>query len=252
MRAPLLYTMIEIGRKEKDVKYYQAETHCHTSEVSPCSRIPAQYLAQGYAEAGYRYMIVTDHYHPIVLEKPEMHGKSWSERIDFFWSGYEAARRAMEETELVVLPAMEVALNIREDTGLGDDFLVYGVTREFLKDEPYLYRLDYQAFYKKMHENGFLVFQAHPYRYGLQPVEPICYDGIEMVNTHPRHFSRNALAVEFAAKHNLWVIGGSDAHGEEDIGRGGVMLPDGITGTQDFIQYYKENGSPELIVTFGA
>ena len=73
-----------------------------------------------------------------------------------------------------------------------------------------------------------------------------------MVNTHPRHFSRNALAVEFAAKHNLWVIGGSDAHGEEDIGRGGVMLPDGITGTQDFIQYYKENGSPELIVTFGA
>ncbi|MBC5648861.1 PHP domain-containing protein [Christensenella tenuis] len=234
------------------MKYYQAETHCHTSEVSPCSRIPAQYLAQGYAEAGYHYMIVTDHYHPVVLENPALHGKSWAERIDFFWSGYEAADRAAQGTDLLVLPAMEVALNIREESGLGDDFLVYGFSKEFLKDEPYLYRLDYQSFYKKMKENGFLVFQAHPYRYGLHPIEPVCYDGIEMVNTHPRHFSRNALAIDFAAKHNLWVIGGSDAHGEEDIGRGGVMLPDGIANTQDFVQYYRENGSPELIVTFGA
>ena len=233
------------------MKCYQAETHCHTSEVSPCSRIPAHYLVEGYLDAGYRYMFVTDHYHPVVLEHPSLDGKTWEERIDFFWSGYEAARKAAEGSGLLVLPAMEVALNIQPN-GLGDDFLIYGASKEFLKSEPYLYRLGYQDFYQKMHENGFLVFQAHPYRYGLHPVEPICYDGIEMVNTHPRHLSHNALAANFATEHGLWVIGGSDAHGEEDIGRGGVMLPDGIESAGDFIQYYKENGSPELIVTFGA
>lgn len=242
---------VRYGKKVGKVKYYQAETHCHTSEVSPCSRIPAKYLIKGYEDAGYRYVIVTDHYHPLVLENPALGESSWAERIDFFLSGYEAAKKAAEGTDIIVLGAMEVALNPRED-GIGDDFLVYGCDRDFLIDHPYLYKMDYQSFYKKLHENGALVFQAHPYRYGLKPVEPVCYDGIEMVNTHPRHFSHNALAIEFAAEHDLLVIGGSDAHGEEDIGRGGVMLPDGILTTQDFVQYYKENGSPELIVTFGA
>ncbi|MEG1473882.1 MAG: PHP domain-containing protein [Christensenella sp.] len=233
------------------MKYFQAETHCHTSEVSPCSRIPAQYLIDGYAEAGYKYVIITDHYHPAVLEKPKFKGTTWEQRVDYFWSGYEAAKRAAQATDIIVLPAMEVALNIRED-GLGDDFLVYGFDKDFLMAEPYLYRLDYQTFYKKMHAHGFLVFQAHPYRYGLHPVLPVCYDGIEMVNTHPRHFSRNKLAIEFAAEHNLLTIGGSDTHSEDDVGRGGVMLPAGIETISDFVQYYNENGSPELIVTFGA
>lgn len=233
------------------MKYYQAETHCHTSEVSPCSRIPAKYLIKGYEEAGYRYVIITDHYHPVVLENPALGEKTWEERIDHFLTGYEAAKKAAQGTDLVVLNAFEVVLNRGED-GIGNDFLVYGADRDFLLREPYLYKMDDQAFYKKMRENGLLVFQAHPYRYGLHPIEPICYDGIEMVNTHPRHFSHNALAVEFASRHDLLVIGGSDAHGEEDIGRGGVMLPDGIETTQDFVQYYRENGSPELIVTFGA
>ena len=48
------------------------------------------------------------------------------------------------------------------------------------------------------------------------------------------------------------MIGGSDAHSEEDVGRGGVMLPDGIHSAQEFVRFIRENGSPELIVTFGA
>ena len=234
------------------MKYYQAELHCHTKEVSPCSRIPAKYLINGYQEAGYRYVFTIDHYHPEVFEVPKLKRKSWKEKIDYFWNGYEHALKAAEGTGITVLPGMEVALGIDQESGLGSDFLVYGFTREFLYDEPYLYRFSFQDFYRKMHENGFLVFQAHPYRYGLTPVEPVCYDGIEIVNTHPRHFSRNKLAIEFAAEHDLLMIGGSDAHSEEDVGRGGVMLPDGIHSAQEFVRFIRENGSPELIVTFGA
>lgn len=247
----VLYYYIKCAERGKAVKVYQAETHCHTSPVSPCSRISPQHLIAAYEDAGYRYVIVTDHYHPVVLENPALKGKTWEERVDFFWSGYEAARAAAGK-KTVVLPGMEVALGISRETGIGNDFLVYGFDREFLLREPYLYRLGFAEFYRKMHENDLLVFQAHPYRYGLKPVEPVCYDGIEMVNTHPRHKSRNALAVDFAQAHHLWVIGGSDAHAEEDVGRGGVMLPAGIGSTRDLVQYYKENGSPELIVTFGA
>lgn len=234
------------------MKYYQAETHCHSAEVSPCSRIPAQYLVREYDEAGYRYVFLTDHYHPNVLERPELAGSSWEQKIDHLLSGYEKARACAQGTGVLVLLGMEVVLNRNEETGIGDDFLVYGFDKDFLVDNPYLYDLSYTEFYDRIKANGLLTFQAHPYRYGLKPAEPVCYDGIEAVNTHPRHASRNAMAIDFVARHDLYIIGGSDAHAEEDVGRGGVMLPDGIETSMDFVQFYRENGSPELIVTFGA
>ena len=234
------------------MKYYQAEMHCHTMEVSPCSRIPAAYLVREYVAAGYRYVFITDHYHPAVFEAWRMSGEPWEKCVDYFLSGFEAARKAAEGREIEILLGMEICLGIDPETKLGSDFLVYGFDREFLIAHPYLYRLSFREFYELMHENGFLVFQAHPYRYHLKPIEPICYDGIEIVNTHPRHKSHNQRAIRFAMEHGLYVIGGSDAHADEDIGRGGVMLPEGICTPMDLVEFYRRNGSPELIVTFGA
>ncbi|MGI6153496.1 MAG: PHP domain-containing protein [Christensenellaceae bacterium] len=231
---------------------YQAELHCHTSEVSRCSRIPAKHLVEGYLAAGYKYMFVTDHYHPNVLESFTMRSKPWEQRIDHFLEGYYRALSYARGTGLKVLLGMEVSLHIDERSGIGNDFLVFGFDEEFLRQYPYLYNMDYDAFYEFLHKNGLLVFQAHPYRYGMHPVEPICYDGIEVINTNSHHLSHNAMAVRFALKNNIYLIGGSDTHSEEDIGRGGVLLPGGIETPADFVQYIRENGSPELVVTFGA
>ena len=75
------------------MKYYQAEMHCHTSEVSPCSCISANQIVDGYEAAGYRYLFITDHYHPSVLDSPEMSGLPWEKRVRHMMSGYEAAKR---------------------------------------------------------------------------------------------------------------------------------------------------------------
>ena len=56
--------------------------------------------------------------------------------------------------------------------------------------------------------------------------------------------------MKYAYEHGLYVIAGSDTHAEEDIARGGVMLPAGIESGADLVQYYRENGSPEIIITF--
>jgi predicted metal-dependent phosphoesterase TrpH len=234
------------------MKYYQAEMHCHTAEVSPCSRVPAEAMVQGYLDAGYRYAFITDHYHPAVLESAGMQGKSWEQRIDHLLSGYGKARRLSEGTKLHVLLGTEVVLNRDEKTGIGNDFLVYGFDRDFLLEHPYLNRMSCPEFCALMRENGFLTFHAHPYRDGHSPAQPVCYDGVEIVNTHPRHVSHNRKAVAFALEHRLYTISGSDAHAPEDIGRGGVLLPGGIETPMDFVQYVREHGSPELIVTFGA
>lgn len=226
---------------------HPAETHCHTKETGPCSLIPAEYLVKEYLSEHYRYLFITDHMHEVNFEADVYKGWSWEALVDRYLSGYRAAKKAAEGTDLIVMLGMEVTLKGKSPI----DFLVYGEDEQFIYDHPFLYDTDYESFYKLVRQNGFLSFEAHPYRYGGEPVQPICYDGIEIFNAHPRHLSRNQKAVQFAREKELYVISGSDAHAEEDIARGGVMLPDGIESGADFVRYIKEHGSPELIITFG-
>jgi predicted metal-dependent phosphoesterase TrpH len=225
---------------------HPAETHCHTSQASPCGTVPAEYMVKEYLSEHYRYLFITDHMHEVCFETDELKGKSWEELADRFLSGYRTAKKAAEGTDLIVMLGMEVTLKGKSPI----DFLVYGEDEQFIYDHPFLYDTDFESFNRLVHENGFLSFQAHPYRYGGEPVQPVCYDGIEIFNAHPRHLSRNQKAVQFAREKGLYVISGSDAHAEEDIARGGVMLPDGIESGADFVCYIKEHGSPELIITF--
>lgn len=102
-----------------------------------------------------------------------------------------------------------------------------------------------------MHENGFLVFQAHPYRSGLSPENPAYIDGIEIVNAQPRNRSHNPLALKFAAKHDVMIIAGGDVHMANDIGRAGIMVPEMVDSVEDFIAFYREVRTPELIITCG-
>jgi hypothetical protein len=74
---------------------------------------------------------------------------------------------------------------------------------------------------------------------------------MEIVNSQPRHESRNKLALKFAFEHDKMIIAGGDVHMEGDIGRGGIMLPQSINSESDFIEYYKNIKRPELIVTYG-
>ncbi len=238
------------------MKYFQTETHCHTMEVSPCSRVSAKILVEEYIRSDYKYVFITDHYHPEIMESANMANKTWEERINHYLTGYRIAKKEAEGSRTEILLGMEITFNISFNAEfneiLGDDFLVFGFDEKFLLENEYLYKMECTEFHEFAKANNLLVFQAHPYRYGRSPVKPICYDGIEIVNTHPRHRSHNLQAYQYAVENGMYVIGGSDAHAEEDIGRGGVMLPSGITSPADFVQFYRENGSPELIVTFGA
>lgn len=230
----------------KGPKLFPAETHCHTRETGPCGRVPADYLVKAYLQENYRYLFITDHMHEKVMEDQHSKDVSWEARVDTYLKGYRTAKKAAQDTGLVVMLAMEVTLKGQDCR----DFLVYGADENFLYQHPFFYCCEYEDFYKLVQEHGFLSFQAHPYRYGGKPIEPVCYDGIEIFNAHPRHLSQNHKAMEYATEKGLYMIAGSDVHAEEDIARGGVMLPDGIGSGADFVRFIKESGSPELIITF--
>lgn len=224
----------------------QVETHCHTKDVSICGKVSAVDAVRLYDRAGYKMIILTDHYYEYFWDSPKIKRRPWEKKIEAYLAGYRAAKEMGEKLGITVLQGMEIQF----DQYKPYDFLVYGPDEQFLLDHPYLNQLSPAEFHGICLRNDFLMFQAHPYRYDKAPVQPIVYDGIEVYNAHPRHNSHNRLAVHFAREHGLKLISGSDFHKEEDCGRGGIMLPEDIRTMREFIDYYKENSAPELIITF--
>jgi|AGTN01.2.fsa_nt_gi hypothetical protein len=229
------------------MKLVQFETHCHTAETSPCAVLTAAQVADGLKAAGYFGTFITDHFYSRYFEERGIAALPWEQQAQRYLAGYRAAKKRGDEIGLKVFPGLEVQ---PEDTPF--EFLVYGPDERFIIENGPFYRLKTPQFYALMHAHGFLVFQAHPYRFGLSPDDPGSYDGIEIVNTQPRNKSHNRRALDFAFSHDVMLIGGSDIHMDGDIGRGGVMLPEGIESVQGFIEYMKEVKTPELIVTCGA
>lgn len=228
------------------MKLYQFETHCHTAEVSPCGVLTAKEIVDGLKDADYMGTFITDHFYVKFFDRSDIKRLSWSQQAERWLSGYHAAKKRGDEIGLKVFLGLEVMPD-----GSPYEFLVYGPDEKFIIDNGPFYRLSVPALCKLVRENGFLMFQAHPYRYGQSPEDPAFYDGVEIVNSQPRHESRNKLALKFAFEHDLMIIAGGDVHMQEDIGRGGIMLPEGINSVRDFIDYYREIRRPELIVTYG-
>jgi len=228
------------------MRLHQFETHCHTLESSRCGLISGAKAVDGLKEAGYVGTFITDHFYSRFFEQRKLAHLEWEKKADFFLAGYRAAKKRGDEIGIKVFLGLEVQA---EDSPF--EFLVYGPDEEFIKETGPFYKLSTPELYSLMHENGFLMFQAHPFRFGLSPENPKYYDGIEIVNAQPRNDSRNNLALDFANMNDVLKIAGSDVHVLSDIGRSGLMLPDSINSTQDFIDYYRETEAIELIITYG-
>lgn len=226
------------------MKLYQFETHCHTAETSPCGFLTAAQAVDGIKAAGYKGTFITDHFYSRFFERPDIQTLSWHEKVQRYLAGYRAAKKRGSQVGLKVFLGLEV-----QPEGSPYEFLIYGPDEAFLLEAGPFYQLPIEQIFSLMHQNGYLVFQAHPFRYGLSPENPAFYDGIEIVNSQIRHQSRNRLSLQFAVEHNVMVIAGSDVHMSEDIGKSGIMLPGDVKDIASFIDYYKKVRTPELIVS---
>jgi len=233
-------------RRRKKGGLIAVETHCHTQQSSlRCGKVDARSVVRDYAAAGYRQLITTDHYYARLWEREELAGKTWEERIEVFCAGYEAARDEGKKCGVNVLFAAEIQF----DGTAPYDFLVYGMDKRFLLAHPYLNRMRPEQFYALARRKGFLVIHAHPFRKSGQPYLPICYDGMEVYNGHPRHDSHNALAARFAAEHGLILWSGTDYHQRQDCGRGGLLCPRRANTMKRFLRSVRR-GETELILTY--
>ena len=206
--------------------------HFHTKNTSNCANVKAEVAVEEYIKAGYDGIVVTDHLSPSTFMKYGRELLSWKKKVDFFLRGYKAAKKAANG-RIQVLLGMELRYNTSEGE---NDYLVYGITEEFLYSHPEILEMNSKTFYDLAKENHLLVFQAHPFRIGMKVTNPKYLDGVEIFNGNPRHNSNNDIAEMWAKKYDLLVTSGSDYHEIEDLGSGGIYFNKEITDNKTLVE----------------
>lgn len=196
------------------------EMHFHTHETSPCAVVAAGEGVRAYKEKGYDGLVVTDHYFNGYFEEILPPDMPWPEKMDHWLQGYRCAKAAGDACGLTVLLGMELRFS-----SCNNDYLVYGITEEFLMTHPQLYKMEPGTFSALAKEQGFWWAQAHPFRSWVTPwEEPRMLDGAEVYNGNPCQESHNDQALAWAKENGLPGIAGSDFHGWEALARAGVRF----------------------------
>jgi hypothetical protein len=217
------------------------ETHLHTSQVSACGIFSAKQHVTFYKDAGYSGIVVTDHFFNgncrIPRELP------WEERIEQFCKGYEEAKEEGDKVGLSVFFGWEANFNATE-------FLIYGLDKEWLLCHPQIMSWSVEEQYKEVHAAGGYVVHAHPFRKRPYIEEirlfPDCVDAVEGINVGNRNDEFDRQAMEYAKKHKLPIIAGSDAHGIENY-RSGIAFKRKAENIGDLIDMIKA-GKHEVII----
>lgn len=197
------------------MKKYLFDTHIHTKEASSCSRVWAADIVKRYKELGYDGLCITDHFSASQFEK---HGSTFEEQVQKYLSGYLAAKEFEDENFHIIL-GMELRFLENEN-----DYLVYGFDEDFVLNNDLTRFHDPEEFRPFAEENNLIIFQAHPFRIGMNVVDPELLDGVEVYNGHGDHNSRNSIAYHWSELHSLRKLSGSDFHGNLNLEPGGVYF----------------------------
>ncbi len=200
---------------------YLIETHLHTKEVSKCAHLYAAQSAEFYHQAGYHAIAVTDHYNQDTWDYLGIDARAIDDVMPRFIEGYQAMREAAGKYGIRVFLGAE--LRFLENK---NDYLLYNFPADLLAKPHEVMSMGAAAFSTLAREAGALFIQAHPFRKGCVPVDPMLIDGAEIFNANPRHlpYARNELAQKIAEREGKGFIrvAGSDSHRTEDTARSGL------------------------------
>ena len=217
----------EVG---KEVIEYKTETHLHSKESNYDGKVSVGNIINLYKEKGYSTIIETPH----VSERHFTRvGIEWNEFIDYLYSSYNIAKYIEGFNYLF---AIELTL-----TSNNNDYLIYGVTEEFLKENEFLYNISLSELVNLCTKNNFLIVQPHPFRDGYE-IDSVEYKmPFERYNGQYSAENHNDLAEEYFQENNLTGLSGSDFHEISDLARGGIITTKEILTINDYIEVVLKN-----------
>ena len=205
------------------------ETHLHTCQASACGVSTGREHARFYRERGFTGIIMTDHFFGgntrINREMP------WEWRIEAFWSGYEDAKAEGDRIGLDVFFGLE-------QNYAGDEYLIYGLTKEYMKAHPEMEHWTRRQQLEEVHRAGGCVVQAHPFRIRgymdrIRLGARFC-DAIEVANAGNEPLD-DARAWRYGQELHLPMTAGTDNHHSPREELFGVWLEKRLTSIEDYV-----------------
>ncbi len=212
---------------------FKYETHVHTSEASACASATGAAQAMLYKSRGYAGIIVTDHFFNGNSAIPREY--TWEEKVECFARGYENAKKKGDEIGLDVYFGWEYSYK-------GADFLTYGLSKEWLKENPIVMDLDVNSYCDFIRDNGGIIIHAHPFREAsyipMIHLLPRKCDGVEIVNSNRTEFE-NKMAAMYCESYDLLPFAGSDNHSANQDKLNGVSFEKRIESAGEFVNLIK-------------
>lgn len=185
---------------------YKYETHLHTYPVSKCARSTVRENLELYKEFGYDGVFITNHFLDGNINID--YNTPYEEKINFYFSDYEEAKKLEDEIGIKVFCGVEL-------TYKGTDFLIYGLDKDWYLSHPEIMDMKKSDELPFMMENGALVIQAHPYREAAYidhiRLFPRHVHGVEIINAC-RSEHENNIAKAYADSYELIEFAGTDNH----------------------------------------
>lgn len=206
------------------------DLHCHTGGISRCCKAPYDKIIDMAKKYGYEGMVITNHFTEVDLNE---FGEE--KFVEMYIEEYNKCRAYGEKVGINVLFGAEITVSYNIDVHL----VIYGVTPQFLRDNPRLPLLSQKEIYEACHKYGCLLINAHPFRLGMTIQDVNYLDGVE-VNCHAKFGDCHEKELtQFAKDHGLALTCGCDYHADTRKPTGGTYLPDNILTNTDLVNYLK-------------
>lgn len=203
------------------------DPHVHSSGASMCSHITCEGIVDQKKAAGYNGAVLTNHCQSWYFEPKNQAG--WTERLIKEW---ENGALYAEKNDFKLLFGVEVTIS----DPIFSDWLLYGVTRDFMRKCPCLYLLNQEQLFALCEQNNVFLVQAHPLRHSEFAGITKYMNGIE-INCSPLDYGKKDKIIEIARRDKLLLTCGTDYHSAENVFKGGMVVPDDIETAEDFAKY---------------
>lgn len=199
---------------------YKTELHCHTN-YSGCSNVSPADMVEKYVAAGYSTVVITNHFNQSHLNRDG----DFDALVRGTFNAINEARAAADG-RLNIIAGMELTLHC-----MPNDFLLYGVTEEFVRSMgEELFDICPWHFKDRFKESDIIVIQAHPFRFNQNTVNPEHVHGIEVFNGHTGQYSHNSFTeqwVDYMRKQGrigdgFILTSGTDHHDDTHYPTGGI------------------------------
>ena len=215
------------------------DLHAHSSGISHCCRIPYDAVIRTAQEVGLSGILLSNHY-----QKSYVRDGDYAAFAKRYTQEFRLAKEYGDAVGCKVFFGAEVTMEQYN----GAHLLLYGITEEFIEENPTLFDWTMEEMYTAVKAVGGTLVQAHPYR-KVKNLLPTRYlDGVE-VNCHPLYGKSDfADMVEIATENGLILTAGGDYHADTYRPKCGVYLPDHLQSGVEIGRYLLEADSLTLCI----